>query len=123
MTELTLRMLPNQAPSWNVVSRIEIKDGDFIGYFTGQVKAGVPDDSQPFALEAKLPGKQMNEKIYVDAKEKGNFLKFLMHQPSGANTLYTTVFMSGKPTWRIVAAKNIKEGEALTITFPQLAPR
>lgn len=120
---LTLEMMDTTAPSWNVICRSDLKKNDFLGAFTGVLKLGQPNPLQPYALpDLIIPKPGLSQRVYVDAAQKGNFLRFLMDDQKDPNTYYRTVINDSRLEWQIRALKDIPRKTELTIRFPQNGP-
>ncbi|KAL0800626.1 hypothetical protein Bca101_055801 [Brassica carinata] len=104
---------------WGAFARHSLKKNEFLGEYTGELvsheeaeERGRAETKNGFSYLFTL-----NDKICIDARRKGNKLRFLNHASTNANCYAKLMVVRGDHRIGLFANKNIGEGEELFFNY------
>lgn len=101
-----------------LIARQDIAAGTCIGEYTGrffsqkEFEAYVQENDTADGSYAMTLGKKV-----IDAKDKGNFTRYMNFSDSQANMMFVNGRLQGKPVVKVKASKDIKAGEQLLVDY------
>jgi len=101
----------NETVGYGVYTDRDLKQGDFLGVYSGVVKTRTPEDSSDYSFRLDL-----DFQWAVDAKDKGNFTRFVSHSYN-PNVDAVGIFYKGMQYIVFVANVYIPKGQQLFINY------
>ena len=99
---------------FGVFSRYQIVKGTFIGFYSGIKKY---QDDKPIITSYAYKNQNDALNLYLDAREYGNFTRFINGSEQHANVLPISLYKNGMEFVVLVASKTIAIGEQLLVDY------
>jgi SET domain-containing protein len=100
---------------YGVFAGSSLAKGAYVGEYTGVVRKRKKNDENGYCFQYNI-GDDWNSPFIIDAKERGNYTRFINHDAQG-NLEPVAVYLDGMMHIILIALRPIKKGEQLCYDY------